>query len=308
MSYRARLFNRALVNALGGSAGQTRQTDFLSDTVKCALLTDSWTPDLSLETYADLTNELTETGYTAAGTAITSKTVTYNNNYAKWVRLYYGAGARWAHKFTTARYGVFYNSTPTDKPLLGYVDAGYPVDGALTDYANFNIDYTEYGSTEAFISLAVADPGQGGWTWYGKAWANIFGGVLSGSARQSNYLANTMKVALLTSSYAPLVDSHETWAGVSGNEVTGTGYTAGGLTLTGKALTFQSGTRLTILDCDDLVWTSSTITAHYAVLYNDTPTDKPLFGYLDLLTDQVSSGGTFRINTNPYGLLTMKVT
>lgn len=79
MSVSAQLFGKALANLLGGEiAGDTFAVDFLSDTMKVLLTTSVYTPDLDLhETKADVTNEVTGTGYSAGGVTLASKTITY---------------------------------------------------------------------------------------------------------------------------------------------------------------------------------------------------------------------------------------
>jgi hypothetical protein len=54
--------------------------DFESDTIKVALVTDSYTPDQdSHDFFDDVTNEVSGTGYTAGGETLTSKSVTQDN-------------------------------------------------------------------------------------------------------------------------------------------------------------------------------------------------------------------------------------
>lgn len=60
----------------------------------------------------------------------------------------------------------------------------------------------------------------------------------------NDLLAATVKVALVTSVYNPDFSSsgHDVWADVSANEIAaGNGYTAGGVTLSGKAATAITG-------------------------------------------------------------------
>jgi hypothetical protein len=76
---------------------------------------------------------------------------------------------------------------------------------------------------------------------------------------------HTFKIALYTSS-ATL--SAATTNYTSTNEVVGTGYTAGGLTLTNIDPT-SSGTTA-FIDFNDATWTSATITAAGALIYNTT--------------------------------------
>ena len=125
--------------------------------------------------------------------------------------------------------------------------------------------------------------------------------------KEVDFDSDTIKVALLTSSYTPNQDSHDYWDDVSAYEVSGTGYTAGGESLASKTVGYTSGTNVTKFDAADVSWTSSTITARYAVLYDDTPaTDatKPLIGYVDFGSDQSSSSGTFSIVWDAAGIFT----
>lgn len=77
--------------------------------------------------------------------------------------------------------------------------------------------------------------------------------------------AATIKVALVTSAYT-FSAAHTIWADASGSEVaSGAGYTTGGETLGGKALTLSSVT--TKFDATDLTWTALTKTFRRAVCY-----------------------------------------
>lgn len=76
---------------------------------------------------------------------------------------------------------------------------------------------------------------------------------------------DTFKIALFTSS-ATLGASTTDYS--SSNEVTGTGYTAGGNTLTNVDPTTSGTTAFT--DFADSTWSSATITANGALIYNTT--------------------------------------
>ena len=73
----------------------------------------------------------------------------------------------------------------------------------------------------------------------------------------------------------------------------GTGYTAGGNTLTGATIG-TSGTTAYV-DFDDPEWTSASFTARGALIYNDTLAGNNSIAVLDFGGDFTVSSGTFRI-------------
>lgn len=102
--------------------------------------------------------------------------------------------------------------------------------------------------------------------------------------------ADTFKIALYTSS-ATL--GATTTAYTSSNEVTGTGYTAGGNTLTiSQAPTSTSTTAW--LDFADTTWSSATITANGALIYNSTQGNRAV-AVLAFGGDKTSTAGDFTI-------------
>ena len=113
----------------------------------------------------------------------------------------------------------------------------------------------------------------------------LFDGEMDLSADSSQ----TFKIALYTSS-ADL--SASTTAYATTNEVSGTGYTAGGNTLTVVAPT-TSGTTA-YLDFADTIWNSATITARGALIYRST-TGNPAVAVLDFGADKSTTGGAFEI-------------
>ena len=101
---------------------------------------------------------------------------------------------------------------------------------------------------------------------------------------------NVFKLALYTS--AASLDATTT-AYTSSNETSGTGYTAGGGTLTNITPTFGGTTAFT--DFVDLSFLTATITARGALIYNDTAATDPSVCVLDFGTDKTSTAGTFTI-------------
>lgn len=133
---------------------------------------------------------------------------------------------------------------------------------------------------------------------YGVPIKNMYSG-----ANVVDWDTDTIKVALCTSTYTPDVDTHDFFNDIT-NEVVGTGYTAGGKTLTASAPTYDTATNETRLDAADTEWAESTITARYAVVYKSTGTSttSPLILYVDFGENKVSSAGLFKIVWNAVGL------
>lgn len=102
---------------------------------------------------------------------------------------------------------------------------------------------------------------------------------------------NTFKLALYTNSAS---FTAATTAYTATNEVGNSGtYTAGGGTLTNVSPTTSGTTAYT--DFADLTFTSATITARGALIYNDTAAGDPSVVVLDFGSDKSSSAGDFQI-------------
>jgi hypothetical protein len=138
--------------------------------------------------------------------------------------------------------------------------------------------------------------------------ATVYGLALKSLAtKKADLSSDSIKVMLCTSSYTPNQDTHQYKSDVT-NEVTGTGYTAGGVALTSVAVTYTGATNVLMVDADDASWPSSTITARYAVIYDATPgTDatRPLLSYVDFGADVTSTSGTFVITWAAGGIFTL---
>lgn len=119
--------------------------------------------------------------------------------------------------------------------------------------------------------------------------------------------SDTLKVMLCTSAYTPNQDTHQYKSSVT-NEVAGAGYTAGGATLTGVTVAYDTTTNTLTLDANDVTWASSTITARYAVFYDSSPaTDatRPLIAYWDFGQDEISASGNFTLTISGSGIATL---
>lgn len=114
--------------------------------------------------------------------------------------------------------------------------------------------------------------------------------ILGGDFDFSSGTSDVFKIALFTSSAS--LDATTTAYSTS-NEVTGTGYTAGGNTLTISANPTSSGTTA-FLDFADTTWSSATITARGALIYKSGG-GNPAVAVLDFGSDKTSTAGDFTI-------------
>ena len=102
---------------------------------------------------------------------------------------------------------------------------------------------------------------------------------------------NTFKLALYDNNAS---FTAATTAYTATDEVANSGsYTAGGGTLTNITPTTSGTTAFT--DFDDLSFTSATITAYGAMIYNDTAAGNPSVCILDFAGAKTSTSGTFTI-------------
>ena len=113
--------------------------------------------------------------------------------------------------------------------------------------------------------------------------------LMSGLHDFDNPSGNTFKIALYTSS-ATL--GAATTAYSTSDEVVGTGYTAGGNTLTSVSPT-TSGTTAYV-DFADVTWSNSTITANGALVYNTSASNASVI-VLAFGSDKSTSNGDFTI-------------
>lgn len=141
--------------------------------------------------------------------------------------------------------------------------------------------------------------------------SKLFGSVIAKAFNKEIDLdTDTIKVALLTSAYTPNQDTQDYFDDVSAFEATGTGYTAGGVTLTGKSVSYDASTNTTVFDADDVTLAGSTVTARYAVIYDASPATaatRPLIGYIDFVSDKSSNNGDFQLIWDSTGLIKIQV-
>jgi len=138
--------------------------------------------------------------------------------------------------------------------------------------------------------------------------AKMYGLFLKSLANKEVDLdSDSLKVMLCTSSYVPNQDTHQYKSSVT-NEVTGTGYTAGGATLGSVTVVYDAPSNTLTLDAADASWPTSTLTARYAVVYDSTPASdatRPLIAYVDFGADVSSTAATFTLAWDAAGIVTL---
>ena len=114
--------------------------------------------------------------------------------------------------------------------------------------------------------------------------------LMTGTPNFTASTGNTFKLALYDNSAS---FTAATTAYTTSNEISGSGYSAGGGTLTNITPTSSSTTAFT--DFDDLTFSTATITARGALIYNDTAAGDPSIVVLDFGGDKTSTAGDFKI-------------
>ena len=113
--------------------------------------------------------------------------------------------------------------------------------------------------------------------------------LLDGEMDFSSNTSQTFKIALFTSAATLNAD---TTAYTSSDEVVGTGYTAGGNTLTVVAPATSETTAF--LDFSDTTWSSATITARGALIYQSGGSN-PAVAVLDFGSDKSTVADSFTV-------------
>jgi hypothetical protein len=127
---------------------------------------------------------------------------------------------------------------------------------------------------------------------YGKGLLGVFTGAI-------DLDTDTFKALLATNVYTPDQDAHDYRDDVTANEVTGTGYTAGGVTLAGVSVTYDAASNEVRILWNDATWSSSTITARYAIIYKSrggAASADDLLAYIDFGQDMSSNNGAFTLD------------
>ena len=142
-----------------------------------------------------------------------------------------------------------------------------------------------------------------------KFYNKFFEAALKSALADLSSAGVTVRVALVTSSYDMATattggaDAHNFYSNLT-NEVTGTGYTAGGAALASKTVTKDTTNDRGTFDAADLTWTTATVTARGCVLYVDTgtPSTSPLICYIDFGADKTTTAADFTIQWSASGI------
>jgi hypothetical protein len=134
--------------------------------------------------------------------------------------------------------------------------------------------------------------------WYGLGMKGIATGLI-------DLDTDTFKAMLATSSYAPNQDTDQFRSSVTANEISGTGYSAGGVALASVSVSYDAATNEVRWTAANPSWTSSSFTARYLVIYKsrggaDTADD--LVMYVNFGADETVASGTFTYTVPATGL------
>lgn len=139
-----------------------------------------------------------------------------------------------------------------------------------------------------------------------NTYAESNGNAFQGAITDIGDVGTDIRVALLSDTHTPGVDTHDNWDDVSADEVSGTNYTAGGEEITNKTWSLDGSTYT--FDGDNVTWADSTISAGYAVIYDDTPegdTDKKLLCLVDFEGVEESEDGDFTLDWDASGIFSI---
>ncbi len=109
----------------------------------------------------------------------------------------------------------------------------------------------------------------------------------------------TFKAALLTGHVFD-VGNNDFSVDIQPEEISGTGYTAGGATMTNSAPTIDTVNDWAVYDAADVTWATSTLSATAAVVY-EVSTDYPIC-YIDFGSTKTSSSSNFTISWDTGGV------
>lgn len=118
------------------------------------------------------------------------------------------------------------------------------------------------------------------------------------ATKQIDFANDVFKIILMATGFTFNKDTHHGYADVSASELAnGNGYSTGGNTLAGVAVTEDDTDNRTEVTWDNTSWTASGGAigpSPGAIIYDDTPTSPqadPIIGYIDFGGDQTQADG-----------------
>jgi hypothetical protein len=114
----------------------------------------------------------------------------------------------------------------------------------------------------------------------------------------SLWTTDNMKVALMKTTFVPDYDSVMSFSALQAvNEITGTGYTAGGILLTAKAAVYDAPGDRTNLQAADVSWgPGATFISGFAAIYDDSAVNKLIWSVVDFEGAKAVDNGVFTID------------
>lgn len=142
----------------------------------------------------------------------------------------------------------------------------------------------------------------GDFTLFEEATKDVVNGV-------HDFTNDSIKIALITASSTPAAaDATPRWSDYSANEVSGTGYTAGGTAIGNASVAEAGGT--TTFDGDAVSWSQNGAgftNARWGIVYNDTATNDEAIGFIDLGGTVSQQAGDVTLTPNASGVFTLAV-
>ena len=261
--------------------------DLNTDDIK-AMIVSGYTPNQDTHTRrSDITGEITGTGYIAGGKSLTGKTMTQDNTNNRGT--FDADDLIWAAATISATGAVFYKSRgglASADELVYFMDFG----GTLSSTGgDFKVTMPAAGIIQFNSSSFM----------FNSAKKEIGDGTID--------LDTDDIYCLLTLGYTPDIDAHSKRSDVTG-EISGTGYTSGGVQLTGKTVSADNTDNEGVFDADDVVIASSTLSADGCVLYKKRgglASADELITYIPFGSTISSSNSNFKITWSAEGILNL---
>jgi len=261
--------------------------DLNSDSIY-AMAVSGYTPNKDTHTKrSDVTGEISGTGYTAGGKALTGQTYTQNNTSDRAV--FDADDLVWSSASFSATGLVFYKrrgGLASADELIYFMDFGGTLTATGGDFkVTFDANGIFYTDSSSYI--------------YNSAKKEISDGTI-------DLDADTFYI-MITNGYTPNIDTHSKRSDVTG-EVSGPGYTAGGVALTGTSVTVDNSDDEGVFDADDVTIPNCSIAGDGAVIYKrrgGLASADELVTYIPFGSTITSSNSNFKITWAAEGIINL---